>query len=181
MNEQLQINKTLKGRIKELQEANTGIQSELSQAKTTITNFKIEEFTSRIKGLEKDKLDLLAKMKQIETTRLQEEHLKARIDQDCKDLVRANVELRNQLDETVLKLSRELDSREEKKSKSQEQIRLDEQVRNDLSRLQDDFHMLQISLDMKEKQSLELNQSLKNLEVTVHKRTWHNNFFIKTI
>ncbi len=169
MNEQIQINKTLKGRIEELQQKNTGIQSELQQAKAAITNFKIEEFTSRIKSLEKDKVDLMAKMKQIETTRLQEEHLKARIDQDCKDLVRANVELRNELDETVLKLSRELDSRQEKKSKTQEQLRLDEQVRNDLSRIQDDFHMLQISMDMKEKQSMELAQSLKNMESSVHK------------
>jgi hypothetical protein len=132
----------------------------LTKAKATITDFKIEEFTNRIKTLEADKLDLQTEIKQMETTRLQEHHLKSRIEQDCKDLIRANVELKNQLELLKENTAKELGLREENKNKNQEQIKDDEKVRSDLARFKDDLYMLQVTMEMKEKELSELVQKV---------------------
>ncbi len=132
----------------------------MAKAKATIANFKIEEFTNRIKTLEADKLDLQTEIKQMETTRLQEHHLKSRIEQDCRDLLRANVELKNQLDLLKENNAQELGLREEYKIKNQEQIKDDEKVRSDLARFKDDLYMLQVTMEMKEKEISELVQKV---------------------
>lgn len=132
----------------------------MAKAKATITDFKIEEFTNRIKTLEADKLDLQTEIKQMETTRLQEHHLKSRIEEDCKDLIRANVELKNQLELLRENAAKELGLREENKSKNQEQIKDDEKVRSDLARFKDDLYMLQVTMEMKEKEISELVQKV---------------------
>lgn len=128
----------------------------MNKAKATISNFKIEEFTNRIKTLEAEKLDLQTEIKQTETTRMQENHLKLRIEQDCKDLIRTNVELRNQLEELKESTAKALELREENKTKNQEQIKEEEKVRSDLARYKDDLYMLQVTMEMKEKEITEL-------------------------
>lgn len=130
----------------------------------------MDEFTARIHVLESDKLDLQTKIKQMETSKLQDDHLKSRIEQDCKDLIRTNVELKNKLDDSVSRGAKDLAQIEEKRAKTREQIEEDERVRNELGRVQDDFQMLKIAMDMKEKQSTELIQSVKALEHDMHKR-----------
>lgn len=87
---------------------------------------------------------------------MQENHLKSRIEQDCKDLIRANVELRNQLQELKESTAKELSIREENKTKNQEQIKEEEKMRNDLERYKDDLYMLQVTMEMKEKEISEL-------------------------
>ena len=132
----------------------------MEKAKETITNFKIDEFSTRIKTLEAEKLDLQTVIKQMETISCQENHLKSRIEQDCKDLIRANVELRNQLEELKESTANEQELREEKKAKNQEKIKEDEKMRNDLARYKDDLYMLQVNMEMKENETAELIQKV---------------------
>ena len=117
----------------------------------------------------------------METLKLQEDHLKKRIESDCQDLVKANVSLKSQLDELTSKTNQETEAKDEKQRKSQEQIKEDERIRNDLARLSDDFQMLKISSEMKEKQLNESSQQLKTLESNLHKVTDARNLLIDKV
>jgi chromosome segregation ATPase len=144
---------------------------EFEKAQLTISEFKIDEFHNRIKAIEEEKVNLMASIKHLETAHSQDLHMRARLEQDCKDLIKNNVELRAQIDILNDKLVKEADRKDDKKQKSEDQIKEEEQIRNDLSRVKDDFNMVKISLEMKEKRSEELSLQVKALESNLNKVT----------
>jgi hypothetical protein len=152
-----------------LQSTVTTLESDLAIARHTIQTFKIEEFTQKIKKLEEDKLELQTVIKHNETRRLQEEHLKSRIEQDCKDLVRQNVELRSQLDTVKSKLAKEEASQNgegNNEHKTKDPKAEEKRLRLEISRVQDDFQMMKISMDMKDKQFTEISQQVCSRNLT---------------
>ena len=105
----------------------------------------------------------------METVRLQEQHLKSRIEQDCNDLIRTNVELRNQLIELKENSKKEFELLEEHKAKNIDQINEEETIRSDLTRYKDDLYMMKVTMEMKEKEMSELTQRLKLADTSNNK------------
>ncbi|KAJ3037745.1 hypothetical protein HK097_003424, partial [Rhizophlyctis rosea] len=169
VDEQLALNEKMKGRVEELRGVNASLQSQIETLQITIDTSTSTHLTSRVKDLEAENLSLRTDVKQAETRAKQEEHLRMKIAEDCSELVKTNVGLKKEVEDVAMRLRKELAAREAKVTKRQDQLKELEQIRGDFERLKDDFGMLKISADAKDRKIGELTGQLKTVEATLNK------------
>ncbi|KAJ3222729.1 hypothetical protein HDU81_009639, partial [Chytriomyces hyalinus] len=162
--ELLQINATLKVRVEELHKQNTVMQSRLDDHEANVLGEELQSEKNRCADLKKENETLLIEREQAITRAKQEEHLKCRIAQDCEELVKGNVTLKNELEDMQRRLRREFESREQKIQKKHEHIRESEELREEFSKLKDEYTMLKIAVDNKDRKNHELRAQINSME-----------------
>ncbi|KAI9209238.1 uncharacterized protein BJ171DRAFT_111617 [Polychytrium aggregatum] len=165
--EQLHINQTLKSRIEELHKLNTQLQTKLEDADASMLSWDIESQKVRIAELMREKIDLQTELKQIETVRNQDEHMRLKIQQDCSELIKVNVTLKAELDDTQRRLRKEFEQRDEKGRRRQDQAKEVEIMREELAKIRDDLSMAKISVDNKDRKLSEVGQQLRATEAAL--------------
>ncbi|KAJ3096373.1 hypothetical protein HDU97_005942 [Phlyctochytrium planicorne] len=165
--ELLHINATLKIRVEELHKTNTIIQSRLDDHEAAASLEELEACKSRIAELVAERTQLLCEAQQAETLAKQEEHLRMRISQDCADLVKANVTLKAELENVQRRLKKELEYREQKVRRKQDQLKEADDARHDLGKLKDEFAMQRIAIDNKDRKINELTAQIKSMEHSI--------------
>ncbi|KAJ3399646.1 hypothetical protein HDU80_007714 [Chytriomyces hyalinus] len=162
--ELLHINATLKVRVEELYKQNTVMQSRLDDHEANVLGEELTSEKNRCIDLKKENETLLIEREQAITRAKQEEHLKCRIAQDCEELVKGNVTLKNELEDMQRRLRREFESREQKIQKKHEHIRESEEIREEFSKLKDEYMMLKIAVDNKDRKNHELSAQINSME-----------------
>ncbi|KAI8833371.1 hypothetical protein BC829DRAFT_407860 [Chytridium lagenaria] len=165
--ELLHINATLKIRVEELHKANTIIQSRLEDHEAAASLDELDACKARIAELVAERTQLLCEAQQAETLAKQEEHLRMRISQDCADLVKANVTLKAELENVQRRLKKELEYREQKVRRKQDQLKEADDARHDLGKLKDDYAMQKIALDNKDRKINEITAQIKSMEHSI--------------
>ncbi|KAJ3041743.1 hypothetical protein HDV00_008831 [Rhizophlyctis rosea] len=167
--EQLQLNERMKGRCEELRGVNLQLQTQIETLQIALDASSSTSLGTRVKELEAEVLTLRTDVKQAETRCKQEEHLRMKIAEDCSELVKSNVSLKKEVEDVAGRLRKELASREAKVTKRQDQLKELENVKAELDRLKDDFGMLRISADAKDRKIGELTSQIKTQEAGVNK------------
>ncbi|TPX76883.1 hypothetical protein CcCBS67573_g01878 [Chytriomyces confervae] len=162
--ELLHINATLKVRVEELHKQNTVMQSRLDDHEANVLGEELQSEKNRCAELKKENETLLIEREQAITRAKQEEHLKCRIAQDCEELVKGNVTLKNELEDMQRRLRREFESREQKIQKKHEHIRESEEIREEFSKLKDEYTMLKIAVDNKDRKNHDLRAQINSME-----------------
>ncbi|KAJ3025918.1 UNVERIFIED_CONTAM: hypothetical protein HDU68_006503 [Siphonaria sp. JEL0065] len=162
--ELLHINATLKVRIEELHKQNSSIQSKLDDHDSNVLGEELHTEKLRVQDLRKENEVLLIEMQQAVTRAKQEEHMKLRIAQDCEELVKSNVTLKNELEEVQRRLRREFESREQKLQKRQDHIREADEIKEEFNRVKDEYSMLKISVDNKDRKIQDLRAQVNSME-----------------
>ncbi|KAI9348655.1 hypothetical protein BDR26DRAFT_707750 [Obelidium mucronatum] len=159
-------------RIEELHKHNSAIQSKLDDHDSNVLGEELQTEKNRTQDLRKENEVLLIEMQQAVTRAKQEEHMKLRIAQDCEELVKANVTLKNELEEVQRRLRREFESREQKIQKRQDHIREAEELKEEYNRVKDEYSMLKISVDNKDRkiQDLRINSMENALNTALETR-----------
>ncbi|KAI8813011.1 hypothetical protein BJ742DRAFT_865963 [Cladochytrium replicatum] len=186
VDEQLQINQNLKNKIEELYKANAQLLTRVEDMESSVLSFDMDSHKAQIRELQAEKIVLQTEIKQAEQLRQQEEHLRLKISQDCADLVKANVTLKNELEDVQRRVRRvssdpfswqyfvydgpkEFEQREDKVKRRQDYIKEAESLRDEVSRLKDDISMGRISIDNKERKIHELTQQCRQTEIALNK------------
>ncbi|KAJ3125467.1 hypothetical protein HK101_005925, partial [Irineochytrium annulatum] len=160
----LQINATLKSRVEELHRAHTAIQSQIEDHAASGTALELEACHARIAELTAERTQLLCDAQQADTLAKQEEHLRSRVAGDCAELVKANVTLRQELEDVQRRLREELERREAGIRRRQEKATAVEEARDELGRLKDEMAMLRISADNRSRKIADLTAHIKSME-----------------
>ncbi|KAI8607791.1 hypothetical protein BC830DRAFT_81580 [Chytriomyces sp. MP71] len=104
--ELLHVNATLKCRVEELHKANTVLQGRLEDHEANVLGEELEREKGRVQDLTHENERLMIEVQQAVTRAKQEEHMKLRIAQDCEELVKGNVTLKNELEDVQRRLRR---------------------------------------------------------------------------
>ncbi|KAJ3411853.1 hypothetical protein HDV05_001642 [Chytridiales sp. JEL 0842] len=162
--ELLHINATLKVRVEELHKQNSSLQSRLEDHETSPTLYELQSTKSRMEELQRINVQLETEIQQAETKAKQEEHLRLRISQDCAELVKANVTLKNELEDVQRRLRKEFEAREQKVQRKSEQLKEAEELRDEFIRLKDEFSLQKIALDNKDRKIQDLKAQIQSME-----------------
>ena len=97
--ELLKVNAKLKSRSDDLQKTHAELQLKLEDQAATLTSLDIDQFKTRIKELQQDKINLQTEVKQTESIRSQQEQLHKRLCEDYNELMKTNVTVTAELEE----------------------------------------------------------------------------------
>ncbi|ORY46064.1 hypothetical protein BCR33DRAFT_784173 [Rhizoclosmatium globosum] len=150
--ELLHINATLK------------VRSKLDDHDANILGDELQAEKNRSADLRKENENLMIEMQQAVTRAKQEEHMKLRVVQDCEELVKANVTLKNELEEVQRRLRREFEAREQKIQKRSDHIREADELKQEFNRVKDEYAMLKISIDNKDRKIQDLRAQVNSME-----------------
>ncbi|KAJ3083376.1 hypothetical protein HK102_001107 [Quaeritorhiza haematococci] len=167
--EQIQINAQLRSRMNELYKENVKLQSDLESTKGTLHIYELENTKETVTTLQTELLSLRAQLKQLETAKSHEEHLRLRVVQDCSELVKSNVTLKAELEDMQRRLRKESEGREDRVKKRRDSLRDNEEVREELARVRDEVAMGRLSVEHKERRIGELVTQLKASEDALNK------------
>ncbi|KAJ3131890.1 hypothetical protein HK100_005920 [Physocladia obscura] len=156
--------KKYRDQVEELLHINATLKSKLDDHNANILGEELESEKSRLNDLRKDNEVLMIEIQQALTKAKQEEQMKLRIAQDCEELVKSNVTLKNELEEVQRRLRREFESREQKIQKRQDSIRESEEIKEEFNRIKDEYSMLKISVDNKDRRLQDFRMQINSME-----------------
>ncbi|KAL2913622.1 hypothetical protein HK105_206924 [Polyrhizophydium stewartii] len=169
VDEQLQINASLKARINDLLHSCSSLQAKLKSSEATIASFNIDEHAARIKSLDETVRSLQVQLKQSEHDRATAEAGHRKAQEDIKDLVKKTIDLTHERDELRHVLAKEREDQATAKRADQDFSEEFERHRHELERLKDDLGMIKIACDNKDRKISDLQSQIKSNEAANNK------------